>query len=142
MESTVGHSFFVFIKKIAGIANKKQYDKVGFNQKQFDCYKKLIALRKNNPVLSTGDMAFLETTGNRLVYKRFDNQNEIIVLFNLEKTQQMFNLPNVGRYVDILTGKTFNGNSVKLKPLTALVLKKTLFDSFETQFLSRGMIVT
>lgn len=82
---------------------KKSFDKVAFNQQQFNWYKKLIAIRKGNPVLSNGKLDFIITEGKKLGYKRYDDSNEIIVLFNLENEQQIFELPlksHLQRFID------------------------------------------
>jgi len=41
---------------------EKTFDTVGFNQEQHDFYKKLIRIRKENPVLSNGNIEF---SGNK-----------------------------------------------------------------------------
>jgi glycosidase len=102
----------------------KTYDEVAFNQAQFDLYKKLIAIRKSNPVLSTGDLKFLITDGKKLAYSRSGLNDEIIILFNLEPTEQNLTLPSKSQWVDLLTNKKMKGNSIKLKTLSAAVLKK------------------
>lgn len=101
----------------------KTYDKVGFNQQQFNWYKKLISIRKNNPVLSSGDISFITAEGKTLAYKRFDAKDEIIVLFNVDSVKQTFNVPNAA-YTDLLTGKKVKGKTLALNALTAAVLKK------------------
>jgi cyclomaltodextrinase len=103
---------------------QKTYDTVAFNQSQFDLYEKLISIRKNNPVLASGDFKFLETEGKKLSYRRSDSKNEIIVLFNLEPTQQDFMLPQKSTWLDLLTSKKIKGSSITLKTLSAAVLKK------------------
>ena len=102
----------------------KTYDKVEFNQSQFDWYKKLITIRKSNPVLSTGDIQFMVTEGKRLAYKRFNSSEEIIVLFNLEPTSQNFELPQQTAWIDLLTNKKYEGKSINLKSMSCAVLKK------------------
>jgi glycosidase len=102
----------------------KTYDKVAFNQTQFDLYKKLISIRKNNPVLSTGDITFLAAEGKKLAYKRSDSTDAIIVIFNLEPTAQGFALPPNSSWIDLLTNKKVTGNSIVLKTLSAAILKK------------------
>ena len=104
---------------------KKVYDPVAFNQAQFDLYKKLISIRKNNPVLNTGDFKFLVTDGKKLSYSRSEGNDEIIVMFNLEKDQQKFALPLNTGWTDLMTNKKVTGNSIVLKPLTAVILKKS-----------------
>ncbi len=102
----------------------KTYDQVEFNQSQLDLYKKLISIRKSNPVLNTCDLQFLITDGKKLAYKRFDSEDEIVVLFNLEPTTQSFTLPQKSTWIDLLTNKKIKGKSMKLKTLSAAVLKK------------------
>jgi glycosidase len=105
-------------------AGKKAYDKVAFNQIQFNFYKKLISIRKSNPVLATGDITFLAAEGKKLAYKRSDAKDEIIVIFNLEASSQGFALPPGSNWIDLLTHKKVTGNSIVMKSLSAVVLKK------------------
>lgn len=105
-------------------AGEKSFDTIAFNQQQFNWYKKLISIRKANPVLSNGNIEFIITEGKKLGYKRKNNANEIIVLFNLEKDKQVFLLPLKATYKDLLTNKIFTGNSILLSTLSVAVLKK------------------
>jgi cyclomaltodextrinase / maltogenic alpha-amylase / neopullulanase len=105
-------------------AGEKQYDKVGFNEVHFNVYKQLILIRKNNPVLSNGDIKFLENKGNKLSYKRFNKTAELIVLFNLDNKKQRFKLPQKSRYIDLLTGLEFKGKSLEINGLTAAILMR------------------
>lgn len=100
------------------------YDPVAFNQQQFNWYKRLCAIRNDNPVLSTGDFSFINAEGEMLAYKRFDTKNEIIVLFNLDKTSQQFELDAKSTYLDLLTGKKVRVAKVQLPSLSAMLLKK------------------
>ena len=102
---------------------KKSFDKVGFNQEQFNWYQKLIRIRKENPVLAEGENEFLLTAGKKLGYRRFDGKNEIIVFFNLENSPQQFRISGNGPFVDLLTGKPVTGNTISLDKLSAVVLK-------------------
>ncbi len=108
----------------------KTYDEVSFNQAQFDFYKKLINIRKSNPVLSTGDIKFLITDGKKLAYSRSDSKDEIIVLFNLEPTQQNFKLPSKSNWIDLITNKKMKGNSIKLENIVGSCVEKIIDDSF------------
>lgn len=103
---------------------EKQYDAVGFNKAQFEFYRKLIAIRKNNPVLNDGEIEFITAHDKMLAYKRFDALNEIIVLFNVEGESRTFTLPASTTYKNLLTGKKVKGDSITLKSLTAAVLRK------------------
>jgi len=102
----------------------KQYDKVGFNPQQFNWYKKLITIRKNNPVLVNGGIKFITAKGGRLVYKRYDAQNEILVCFNLEKATRQFKLPAGALYINLLTDEVININVLALGTLQAAILKR------------------
>jgi glycosidase len=102
---------------------RKTYDKVKFHQSQFDFYKLLINIRKNNPVLAQGELEFLLSKGNKLVYKRFDKKNEIIVIFNMEATNQNFDLPQHSTYTELLGNKKITGNRITLKAFSAVILK-------------------
>ncbi len=103
---------------------KKTYDTVAFNQDQFNFYKKLIAIRRNNPVLSTGAMDFVSAEGNTWMYKRSDKNDEILVLFNLEPTKKEFTLPGGGSYLNLLDSTNVSGEKYSLEPMTAAILKK------------------
>jgi glycosidase len=101
----------------------KSYDPVGFNQEQFDLYKKLILIRKSYPVLSTGKFEFLMAKGSKLVYKRADGKNELVVMINAGDTPQTFTLPGNNAFKDILNNIPINGNNLILEPLTAVILQ-------------------
>ena len=101
----------------------KSYDPVGFNQEQFNWYKKLIAIRKSNPVLSNGKFEFLLSEGCKLAYKRTDGNNQITVLINAGSVPGSFSLPGEGTFTDILSNKNVNGKKIILQPFSAMILK-------------------
>lgn len=103
---------------------KKTFDVVRFDQKLFDYYKKLIKIRKENPVLSAGDIQFIESEGKKLGYSRSDDKNQIIVLFNIEKNRAIFKLEK-GNYEDLLSGKKYHSDYIRLKSMRAVILKKS-----------------
>lgn len=103
---------------------KKELEQVGFNQDWFEFYKKLTRMRKENPVLSHGDIEFLAANGNKLAYRRFDNNDEILVMFNLETSPQQFSLNGNSDYLDLLSGEVINGGDISLKPVTGKILKR------------------
>lgn len=94
---------------------------VGFNQDHFDFYKKIIHIRRDNPVLSTGNIEFLKTEGKVLVYKRADANAQIIVAFNLSNEKKTIELPS-GNYTNLLENNNFSGTSISLNALEAAVL--------------------
>lgn len=102
---------------------EKEYDEIGFNQQHFEWYKRLIAIRKANPVLTSGNIQFLTAHGQVLSYRRYHAGNEIIVFFNLEKTVRTFVLPE-GSYIDLLTNEFINNKALSLASLTVAILKK------------------
>ncbi len=102
---------------------KPVYDKTGFNQDTFDFYKKLIKIRKDNPVLVDGTTEFIVTDGKKLAYKRQANENEIIVMFNLESKPATFSIAS-GKYQDLISEKNHRGGNIVLGSLQAMILKK------------------
>lgn len=105
-------------------------DKVEFNQEIFEFYQKLIQIRKENPVLALGEIEFVMADDdlNVLAYRRFDNRNEILVIFNNSNVPvdlKNYNLHGV--YTDLLTDFLISFDdkkeSVELAPKTAYILK-------------------
>jgi glycosidase len=101
----------------------KSYDKPEFNQAQYDMYKKLIQIRKQNSVLSDGDISFLVSSGKHLAYKRFDKTGSVLVIFNLDSKEWKFALPQ-NRYNDLINNKIIKDKTLKIKPLSAFILKE------------------
>ncbi len=99
------------------------YDKVEFNKDYFNFYKQLIKIRKANPLLETGDIEFIIAEGNKLGYKRFDDNNEIIVLFNMEDKAETFELPKGSVYVNLFDNSPAS-KSVKLPPVSGVIFRK------------------
>lgn len=97
-------------------------------------YKKLILMRKENPVLVNGNLTFTVADDSKmmLAYTRKLNNDEMIIVFNRSDKEESAFVPSgsKGIYKDILStdGKSYNtidnGIEIKLKPLTAVVLKK------------------
>lgn len=102
---------------------KKMFDRPGFNPEHFDFYKKLINIRKENPVLAEGDIRFITADGKRLQYERFDGNNLIVVMFNLEKTPRTFRFSQKGSYLNLLNDSVVARQKVVLEPLEAKVFK-------------------
>ncbi len=109
-------------------------DKVFPDKELFDFYKKLIELRKENPVLVHGDLEFILADDEKmlLAYSRKLDDAEILVVFNrsgesqvvdLEelKSNEYFNILSSG---EILPQDTDSGKILNLSPLSAVILKK------------------
>ena len=99
------------------------YDSIAFNSQLFEFYKKLISLRKNNPVLMDGKFNFLKAKDKTLIYSRTNDTNEMMVLFNLGDQPEFYTLPEKAIYTDLMNG----GNQVgkmELPALSGFVLKR------------------
>lgn len=102
----------------------KIFDEIKFNQAHYDYYKRLIQLRKDNPVLSEGEIEFIKTKGKLLGYLRKNDQEEMIVLFNLSKEPAEFQLPEGKSYSGLLEDKNTYTNTVSVESLGAFVGKR------------------
>ena len=101
------------------------FDKVTFNQEHFNWYKKLIDIRRHNPVLSLGKMDIVKAEGKKFGYVRFNGHEKIWVFFNLENAAQDFEVDAPGNYVDLLTGKKYNGKKqIPVASMGSVVLRK------------------
>lgn len=89
--------------------DKRPVNKVRFNYDWFDFYRKLVHLRNGNEVLQTGKLEYLMVDDEKevLAYSRFDDNAEIIVIFNTSDSPQTISLPTnfEAPYVDLLTGE-------------------------------------
>jgi glycosidase len=101
---------------------EKTFDEIEFNTEWFEFYKKLSRVRNENPILSSGEIEFLVADGKLLSYRRFDENNEIIVLFNLEDSTHQFNLTKTGKYQDLMTGEIINEENILTEPLQGKIL--------------------
>ncbi|MFK5856335.1 MAG: alpha-amylase family glycosyl hydrolase [Bacteroidota bacterium] len=102
---------------------EKQYDEVEFNKDYFNFYKQLIAIRKYNQVLATGDIEFIVADGDKLGYRRFDKNNEIIVFFNLESEAESFDLPKGHTYKNLFDDSIIS-KTITLDAVSGGVLKR------------------
>lgn len=101
---------------------EKTFDEVGFNQELFAFYQTVVKMRKENAVLRHGEIEFLIADGKKLAYRRFDENHEIVVLFNLEQTTQEFAVSGE-KAVDLITGAAVQAGDLRLNPLTAKIIK-------------------
>ncbi|MBL7846145.1 MAG: glycoside hydrolase family 13 protein [Cyclobacteriaceae bacterium] len=99
-------------------------DPVGFNPKQFEWYKKLVHVRRTQPILWDGKLEFLVAEGRKLAYVRSNDKGEILVLFNTGSERAQFILPRTGNYLELLTNKTLDVTKLWLDPQSAMILKK------------------
>lgn len=108
-------------------------DEVKFNDELFDFYKKLVSIRKSNSILSNGKIDFIITDDKNqiLAYSRFNENNEVIAVFNLSDEVKEISIPtkfNSESYKDVLFNMNLTkGNSkiiLKLKPRSSVILVK------------------
>lgn len=89
--------------------DKRPINEVRFNREWFDFYRKLVHLRTDQEVLQTGELKYLLIDDERelLAYSRFNEETEIIVVFNTSEYQQTVNIPTTfeGTFVNLLTGE-------------------------------------
>ncbi|MDP2423823.1 MAG: glycoside hydrolase family 13 protein, partial [Bacteroidales bacterium] len=62
------------------LPSAKKYENVAFDAEHFEFYKKMIKLRKAQPVLINGDIEFMLSEGKCLMYKRTNNDETLFVL--------------------------------------------------------------
>jgi glycosidase len=98
----------------------KPVDQVKFDKKHFKFYQQLIKIRKDNPVLADGDIEFVKAEGKILIYRRFNADNEILVLFNLSDKSFQYRLDK--EMIDLMNGKK-SGDKIVLKAETGYILK-------------------
>jgi len=97
---------------------------VGFDPDIFAFYKKIICIRNQNEVLANGKIKFLLAEGQKLVYTRDNGTDKLFVLFNTGESVYSYNLPEKGKYQDLITGKTFETENIQVKPTEALILNR------------------
>jgi glycosidase len=113
---------------------KRPVDIVKPDKELFSYYQKLTKLRRENSVLSTGDLNFTVADDQKMVlsYSRSNENEEIVVVFNRSDNEQsvFISVQKNGSYKELFpseenTYKTVDsGLEIKLQPLTAIVLKR------------------
>ena len=110
-------------------------DKVEFDQELFNWYKSLIAVRKNNKVLSLGDIEFFVIDNEKEVfgYKRILDEEECWIIINNNPISYSLDYMNPEQFPmdksvkDLISNKDykFDNRKVKaeLKPYQILILK-------------------
>lgn len=108
---------------------RKPVDRVQFDQGLHDYYQKLITIRKENPVLTHGDLKFwkLHDKDKILVYSRTDDSTAIFVIFNAyyDKADIRLNLEYMvdEPYIDLLTGEEIKPRrGFRMAPRSAKIL--------------------
>jgi glycosidase len=96
-------------------------------------YKKLIVIRKENPVLVYGELHFSVADDKRmtLAYRRTNGKDDIEVVFNRADSARIVNIPVSadGNFVDLLSPSVSLKSSdkkieIRMPPLSGVILKK------------------
>ncbi|MDO6964326.1 beta-galactosidase BglA [Rhizobium alvei] len=89
-------------------------------------YRRMLAFRRAHPAMVTGDIAFVATNQDLLVFTRRLEGEALLFVFNLTREEQSFQLPAglVARQIIELPGyrPAFDGKTVVLKGLDAFVV--------------------
>jgi cyclomaltodextrinase / maltogenic alpha-amylase / neopullulanase len=109
-------------------------DKVSPDTALLAIYERLTRMRKNNPVLTYGDLEFTVANDNKMVlaYTRSLGKDEIIVVFNRSGKEESLVVPvrKNEAFTDILSPghesykSVDEGLEIKIEPLSAIVLRK------------------
>jgi glycosidase len=105
-------------------AGIKEFDDVIYNKELLEFYKKIIRIRKENTVLSDGEIDFIKADKNILIYKRHNKKDTILVLFNLNPTDATSSLNEKGTFINLLDKSKISGDSILMQPFSAFILKK------------------
>ncbi len=118
------------------LGKERPHDAVNFMRPLFSCYKKLIHIRRENPVLATGDIEFFLIDNNKKVlgFVRQNGREKIWVVLNNNPTRLDYQVPLENKsqsfdLLDLVTGKTLevkNGaGEFSFKPYQIYILKRS-----------------
>lgn len=102
----------------------KSFDSISFNEELHSYYKKLIKIRRENPVLSNGKLTFIKADKNILIYKRSNDSDIIIILINLGNGSVYQDIVDGKEFIDLMSGIKFSAGKIEVPSMTAKVLKK------------------
>jgi glycosidase len=100
------------------------FDTVGFNQEMHDYYKLLTSLRKSAKSLATTDISFVLAEDKKLVYLRGNQNERVLVAFNLSDEVMTYTIPPVKKKT-VLFGdvKSLVSDELILEPLQAVAVQ-------------------
>lgn len=93
---------------------------VGFDKELHRFYKKMIAMRKEHPVLSLGKVDYLQAAGDILVYRRSDGKAAIDVYFNNSTEDKTVKLVEKG--TSIINNKFLDAD-LSMSPLSFEIIR-------------------
>ncbi|MCP4457667.1 MAG: alpha-amylase [Cytophagales bacterium] len=92
-------------------------DTISINSELLGYYKKVISIRKENPVLAYGELEFIEANDEKmtLAYSRKSEEKEAIALFNRSEQDQKIEVDATAKtYANALTGEVYNVTNGKV----------------------------
>ncbi|MFY0607093.1 MAG: alpha-glucosidase C-terminal domain-containing protein [Cyclobacteriaceae bacterium] len=88
------------------LGRERPTDKVRFNKQVFNYHRQMIKIRKDNPVLSNGEIAFIHVDDGHstLAYSRYSEEGEVIAAFNASEEPKRITLTpkTAGAFEDVL----------------------------------------
>ena len=86
-------------------------------------YRLLGKIRRGEPLFKDGKFEFIRVEKELVAYRRYDGEDEILVVANISKKANTFDI--TGKYVNLLTAENA-AKAVKLSPMSVSILKKLL----------------
>lgn len=102
------------VEKSHPLGKARPADENGFDEKLFRFYQKVVQIRKENPVLRYGAYAIIPeaTGGDGFGFKRWDEDAEVLALFNRAESELSITIPQTGvgfeKYRDAMNGEIFS----------------------------------
>ena len=108
------------------------YEAVGFNQELHLFYKKIIDLRNHHPVFTHGELKFIYTKDDVIIYKRRSSEESIYIIFNNSDTEIYLEHLNLEGY-DLWNHATLSVEDCRsLKPIEFKLIKVNDNITFKT----------
>jgi alpha-glucosidase len=90
-------------------------------------YRMILAARAASPVLKLGDLTFLESTADLLVFERFDKTEKRLCIFNFGNSIIRYSTPNTytsAAFIDAFTrGVSLNDGALEIAPFGYAMIK-------------------
>jgi cyclomaltodextrinase / maltogenic alpha-amylase / neopullulanase len=97
------------------------WDEKKQDRELLEYYKKMIKIRKDNPLLVDGELEPVYTEGGVYGYKRVKDKEELYIFINRDETEFKYELK--GKYEDLISGKRFS-KEIIVGGKSGVVLKK------------------
>lgn len=84
----------------------------------------LAKIHRDNPVLSNGDYQNVYVNNQQFIFKRANQDDEIIIAINLSEQESAIPYQLNGHYIDLLTTKSYGKEPLVMQAKSVLYLKK------------------